>query len=742
MKISWLRALPLRADVALALALITIIVVLVVPLPPWALDGLIVGSFVMALGLLLLATRIRSQLQLLTFPALLLVSTLYRLSLNVASTKLILIEGEAGAVIEAVGRAVVGGNLIAGLCVFFIVALVQFLVVAKGAERVAEVAARFSLDAMPGKQMAIDADLRAGAVSLEQVRRRRESLEVESRLFGSMDGAMKFVKGDTIAGLVIAIVNVVGGLASGVTYHGMTMGGALHHYTVLSIGDALVAQIPSLLVAIAAGLVITRVVASDTDSRSLAGHIADDLRQYPVVLLQLGLCCVALGFVPAMPTAVLWLIGAALMGAAVWVQYGQMAGQGSASRSHDDTPMPSFARTGVQEAPPLLAANQDSFDAVLVVRASRARVRRLDPGVLDTELRAARDRMRAAGHVAFPGLRLVARADDHRSGADQLELRIGGVTWASFVVPENGLSAQGFDPMRRPHDGLPGFIGIGAADASTRWRDEAVIARVVECACRQQPQSMVTLDLVHDLMVAVRRNQPKLVDEVTQNIPLPRLTQLLQQLVSDGLPLQRLPAVLDALLPMLPVNTPIDVVGEQMVSVLGPLRCAHVGDGVMRCWVIGETALPAIDPERGGAGDSAGFAELRERLTAIADASDASEINLICESRARRFLAFVVRTVDPRLRVFGFDGVPMTVRLEVLGTIELERPMPERVSSGDLDGLGRDPRSNPDREADAEGVATDPRGGVAAAVRPVADSQEVESARVIGLPRRSPRGFA
>ena len=742
MKTSWLRALPLRADVALALTLITIIVVLVVPLPPWALDGLIVGSFVMALGLLLLATRIRSQLQLLTFPALLLVSTLYRLSLNVASTKLILIEGQAGAVIETVGRAVVGGNLIAGLCVFMIVALVQFLVVAKGAERVAEVAARFSLDAMPGKQMAIDADLRAGAVSLEQVRRRRESLEVESRLFGSMDGAMKFVKGDVIAGLVIAIVNVVGGLASGVVYRGMTMGGALHHYTVLSIGDALVAQIPSLLVSIAAGLVITRVVASDTDSRSLAGHIADDLRQYPVVLLQLGLCCVALGFVPSMPTAVLWLIGAALMGAAVWVQYGQMPSGGSANRSHGETPMPSFARTGVQDAPPLLAANQESFDAVLVVRASLARVRRLDPGVLDAELRAARDRMRAAGHVAFPGLRLVARPEETRSGEDRLEVQISGVTWASFVVPENGVSAQGFDPMRRPRDGMPGFIGVGAADTPTRWRDEAVIARVVECACLQQPQSMVTLDLVHDLTVAVRRNQPKLIDEITQNIPLPRLTQLLQQLVADGLPLQRLPAILDALLPMLPINTPIDIVGEQMVSVLAPLRCAHVGDGPLRCWVIGETALPAIDPERGGAGDSAGFAELRERLTAIADTSDASEINLLCESRARRFLAHVVRTIDPRLRVFGFDGVPMTVRIQVLGTIELKRPMPEGVSGGDLNDLDRDLSSNADHEVDVEAVATRPEGSAAAAVRAVAGSPKGESARVIGLPRRSQRGSA
>lgn len=742
MKTSWLRALPLRADVALALTLITIIVVLVVPLPPWALDGLIVGSFVMALGLLLLATRIRSQLQLLTFPALLLVSTLYRLSLNVASTKLILIEGEAGAVIETVGRAVVGGNLIAGLCVFMIVALVQFLVVAKGAERVAEVAARFSLDAMPGKQMAIDADLRTGAASLEQVRRRRESLEVESRLFGSMDGAMKFVKGDVIAGLVITIVNVVGGLASGVTYHGMTMGGALHHYTVLSIGDALVAQIPSLLVAIAAGLVITRVVASDADSRSLAAHIADDLRQYPVVLLQLGLCCVALGFVPSMPTAVLWLIGAALMGASVWVQYGQMAASGSANGSRDDTPMPSFARTGVHDAPPLLATNQESFDAVLVVRASLGRVRRLDPGVLDAEMRAARDRMRAAGHIAFPGLRLVARPDDHRSGEDRLEVRISGVTWASFVVPDNGLSAQAFDPMRRPHDGLPGFIGVGAADASTKWRDEAVIARVVECACRQQPQSMVTLDLVHDLTVEVRRNQPKLIDETTQNIPLPRLTQLLQQLVADGLPLQRLPAILDALLPMLPISTPIDIVGEQLVAVLGPLRCAHVGDGPMRCWVIGETALPAIDPERGGAGDSAGFAELRVRLTAIADASDVSEINLLCESRARRFLAHVVRTVDPRLRVFGFDGVPVTVRLQVLGTIELDRPMPERVSSADLNDVGRDPSSNADRDGDAEEVTTHPRGGAAAAAHASASSPSGESAQVIGLPRRSQRGGA
>jgi len=739
MNISGLRSLPQRADAALALLLITIVGVLVIPLPPWILDGLIVISLVMALGLLLIATRVRSQLQLLTFPALLLMSTLYRLSLNVASTKLILIEGEAGAVIETVGRAVVGGNLLAGLCVFFIVALVQFLVVAKGAERVAEVAARFALDAMPGKQMAIDADLRAGALSPEQVRHRRESLYVESRLFGSMDGAMKFVKGDAIAGLVIAIVNVVGGLASGMIYHGMTMGRALHHYTVLSVGDALVSQIPSLLVAIAAGLVITRVVESESDSRSLALHIADDLRQHPVVLLQLGLCCVALGFVPSMPKAVFWPIGAALMGVAVWIQYGRMAASRSAVRAHHDTPMPSFARTGTDQAPPLLAADEESFDAVLLVRAALARVRRLDPVVLDAELRAARDRLRAAGHIAFPGLHLVAGPDDHRIGEDLLEVRISGVTWASFVWPANGLTAQRFDPMRRPRDGLPGFIGVGAADKSTTWRDEAVIARIVECACRQRPQSMVTLDLVHDLTVAARRNRPKLIDEVTQNIPLPRLAELLQHLVADGLPLQRLPAILDALLPMLPINTPIDVVGERLVAALAPLRCAHVGDGPMGCWVIGETAQTVIDPQGDGAGDSAGFGELRERLTAIADANEAPEINLLCESRARRFLAHVARTIDPRLQVFGFDGVPMTVRIQVLGTIELERPTPERAAGGEPDALVPEPSSNADVGAGRVGTVRHEGGAAAEAVRTPAGSPTGESAQVIGLPRRSRR---
>ena len=461
---NWFAALPARADLALAALLFVTVAVLVVPLGPRLLDALIVISVAMGLLLLLIATRVRNQIELLTFPALLLVSTLYRLALNVASTKMVLIEGQAGAVIETVGHTVVGGNLLAGICVFLIVALVQFMVVAKGAERVAEVAARFSLDAMPGKQMSIDAEQRAGTLSPEEARRRRDALDIESRLFGSMDGAMKFVKGDAIAGLVIALVNVFGGLASGVLYRGMSMTDALHHYTTLSIGDALVSQIPSLLVAIAAGLVITRVTSPASESRSLATHIAADLRRHPAVLLQVGVACVVLGAVPSMPTLVMVPIGVALMLGAAWIRRGDQR-KAHLAPALSDTPMPSFARSGSKQVPALELREADAFDGGLVLQLPPPLLDSLDTARLDARIEAARERLRAAGHIGFPGLRIVRAAGSDAQARD-IAIAVHGVAWCRFAWPEAGLRLFAFEPMRKPTNGLPGYARAAAGAGS------------------------------------------------------------------------------------------------------------------------------------------------------------------------------------------------------------------------------------------------------------------------------------
>lgn len=255
-----------RADVAFALFVVAIVGLLVVPVPPPVLDVLLATSLGMAVVVLLVVLYVGDALGIATFPTLLLLTTLYRLALNVSTSRQILLRGYAGEVILAFGSFVVRGNYLVGAIVFAILTIIQFIVIAKGSERVAEVAARFALDAMPGKQMAIDAELRAGAIDAGEARRRRRVLARESQFYGAMDGAMKFVKGDVIAGLVITVVNLVGGLAVGVLQRDMTATDALKKYGLLTIGDGLVTQIPALVMSTAAGLLVTRVSSEEPDS--------------------------------------------------------------------------------------------------------------------------------------------------------------------------------------------------------------------------------------------------------------------------------------------------------------------------------------------------------------------------------------------------------------------------------------------------------------------------------------------
>ena len=237
-----------HGNVFLVLIVLCVLGLMVFPVPTWVMDLFLTANIALAITLLLLALHITEPLRFATFPTFLLLATLFRLGLNIATTRLILLQADAGAVIDAFGRFVVAGNVVVGAVVFLIITIVQFVVIAKGSERVAEVAARFTLDAMPGRQMSIDAELRAGHIGHDEARAQRAHLARESQLYGSMDGAMKFVKGDAIAGLVITLINIVGGLGVGMLQLGMSGGEALDTYTVLTVGDGLVSQIPALLV--------------------------------------------------------------------------------------------------------------------------------------------------------------------------------------------------------------------------------------------------------------------------------------------------------------------------------------------------------------------------------------------------------------------------------------------------------------------------------------------------------------
>jgi len=291
-----------RIDVALAILLVMTIGMIVLPMPTLLVDSLIAVNLGISAVLIMVAIYIPSPLAFSSFPVVVLLTTLFRLALSITTTRLILLEGDAGQVVETFGDFVVGGNVIVGLVIFMIITVVQFIVVTKGAERVAEVTARFSLDAMPGKQMAIDGDMRAGLIDMEQARKRREDLQRESQMFGSLDGAMKFVKGDAIAGIFITIINIIGGISIGAMQRGLSVGEAVQTYTILTVGDGLVAQIPALLVAMTAGIIVTRVVGQQ--GGNLGEDIGRQIFSQPKALLVASCLLTGFALIPGFPTAI------------------------------------------------------------------------------------------------------------------------------------------------------------------------------------------------------------------------------------------------------------------------------------------------------------------------------------------------------------------------------------------------------------------------------------------------------
>jgi len=299
-----------RAEVMGAVVIMAIVFIFIVPLPTWLVDILIALNICISCLLIVLALYLPGPLAFSSFPSILLLTTMFRLALSIATTRLILLEQDAGDIVEAFGNFVVGGNLAVGLVIFMILTIVNFLVITKGSERVAEVAARFSLDAMPGKQMSIDSDLRAGLIDGEQARDKREQLSRESQLFGAMDGAMKFVKGDAIAGLIIVVINLLGGFSTGMFQHGMSAGDSMALYSVLTIGDGLIAQIPALLISLTAGMIITRVAPSGRNkgSNNMGAEIARQMTSEPKSWIIASVGMLAFAALPGMPTLVFILI--------------------------------------------------------------------------------------------------------------------------------------------------------------------------------------------------------------------------------------------------------------------------------------------------------------------------------------------------------------------------------------------------------------------------------------------------
>lgn len=552
-----LRTMLARGDIALALGVVAILVVLMLPMPGWLLDFSLASSITFSVLILMTCLFIGKPLEFSSFPTVLLIATMLRLSLNLASTRLILSEGHtgpdaAGHVIEAFGNFVMGGNFVIGIIVFSILVIVNFVVITKGSGRIAEVAARFTLDAMPGKQMAIDADLSAGLIEEDEARTRRKELEDESTFFGAMDGAAKFVRGDAIAGLLITFINVIGGIIIGVAQNGMDFGAAAQTYTLLTVGDGLVSQIPALIVSVAAGLLVSKAGVSGSADKAMFGQLSG----YPRALGLSSFLLVAMALLPGIPMIPFLLLG----GAAGYGAY-RMANKQAApdvEESFDTVESESNAEPVEQPLSEILAIDElrleIGYGLLKLLEGDGA-----GPKLTD-QIRALRRQFASDMGFVMPSVRIL---DNVQLGANtyafrikeveagQGEVRVGklmvmdpsgreiDMRGDNTVEPAFGLPAKWIDESLREEASFRGLTVVDAATVMTTHLTEIMKDHMAELLSYAE-----TRKLLDDLPDAHK----KLADDLIPNqISVSAIQRVLQNLLSERVSIRDLATILEGI---------------------------------------------------------------------------------------------------------------------------------------------------------------------------------------------------
>ncbi len=550
-----------RNDVVLAVLIVSIIFMMILPLPTTLVDVLIGTNMTLSAILLMVAMYLPSPLAFSSFPSVLLITTLFRLGISIATTRLILQQGDAGHIIETFGNFVVGGNLIVGLVVFLILTIVQFVVITKGAERVAEVAARFSLDAMPGKQMSIDGDLRAGTIDMNEARRRRTVVEKESQLYGAMDGAMKFVKGDAIAGLIIVAVNLLGGILIGTLQRGLTAGEAVHVYSILTIGDGLIAQIPALFIAICAGIIVTRVQTGDGGPSNVGKDMGAQILAQPRALLVAAAVALGMGLIPGMPTltflalaAIVGTIGFVLLRGTRKVVDEKTGEIKELSPLDVDNPAaaPASPDGGTEFAPTL----------PLMIDVATHLQEHFSAQELNEELIKIRRALYFDMGVPFPGIRL--RFNDHLTPNTYLILLAEVPVSQGQLLPQHVLAKdtiQNLQALQIPYTDdkqfLPGIATLwvhtehsptlGAAGVPCLDAHQ-IFAWHLAFVLKKFASDFIGIQETRFLLSAMEERFPDLVKEALRVMPVQKIAEIMQRLVSEDISVRNLRAVLEALI--------------------------------------------------------------------------------------------------------------------------------------------------------------------------------------------------
>ncbi|HEX8419312.1 MAG TPA: flagellar biosynthesis protein FlhA [Sphingomonas sp.] len=685
----FLQRIGANRDMALAVGVIAIIGMLILPLPGWMLDLGLALSITISVMILMTALFIEKPLQLSAFPTILLISTMLRLGLNLASTRLILAHGHegahaAGGVIAAFGEFLIGGQTVIGLTIFMILVVINFVVITKGAGRIAEVAARFSLDSMPGKQMAIDADLNAGTIDEAQARDRRAEVEAESGFYGAMDGASKFVKGDAVAALLITAINVIVGLIMGVAVHGVPFGEAFHTYTLLTVGDGLVSQIPALIVSIAAGLLVSKGGVVGKTGAALGDQLGRFPKAFGMVAVMMGLLAILPGL-PFLPFAIF----SGLSGWAAW-HLGRTADRREAQARIDQNIAATAATASEEPISRTLAIDAVRIEigyALLPIINEAQREPRLDD-----QVRALRRQMAVDYGFVLPAVRIIdnmaLKPNEYVVHIKETEAARGEIRLDRLLVinPGGGALSLPGEPTREPVFDLP------AVWIDRELRDEAGLRglTVVDCGTiitthltelvKDNIADLLSYTETQKLLNEVHKESEKLVaDIVPAKISISGVQRILQNLLAEGISIRDVPTILEGIAEAAPITSNLTQMTEHVRGRLArQISAQQSRDGAIPIVTLSAEWDEAFAESIVGHGDDRQLAMAPSRLHAFLAAvretldrlAGEGEIPCLLTNPAiRPFVRSIIERVRPATVVLSQNEVHARARIRSLGTI-------------------------------------------------------------------------
>ena len=677
-------------DLLLVACIACMVGMMIIPLPTWLLDIFLTVNITGAVVILMVSIYIASPVEVFSYPTLLLITTLYRLSLDISATRLILLQADAGSVIQSFGQFVVRGNFVVGAVIFLIITLVQFIVITKGAERVAEVAARFTLDALPGKQMSIDADMRSGTLSFAEARVRRAALGRESQFYGAMDGAMKFVKGDAIAGIVITLINIIAGLIIGVAMHGMNMMDAVQTYSVLTIGQGLVSQIPALLISISAGMVVTRIASEAPDSNLGRDLTAQILAQPRAIAVASGLLML-LGLTPGLPKIPFFLL-AGTTGAMAYGLFQANARKKSIAAleppSQEMGKDPAFTLT----VPLILQVDQELTPFVDVMTPNGRRflelikqVRRslyFELGVMYPPIQISGNNTLAKGAYQIwlnesPIVSAQIRTDAVLVNDSVANIAIYGIKGEDTRNPATGKPAAWIPRTMKSRAELAGL---------QVWDTQDVLTLHLSQFLRKQAREFIGIQEARWLADQMKRYYPALVDEVSPKpVSYHLLSDVMQRLVDEGVSLRDLRTIFQALAEAGRSDGDVVTLTENVRTALKHKICFQLSGGRPQLFVY--QLDPGVDMVRNSIrqGPNGAYLGLDSALIQqIVEGARARIGNLpataqkpviLTDGDIRRYVKRMLDYNFPELSVISYDQLTPQINVHALGVIAMQRAL-------------------------------------------------------------------